>query len=181
MVGALVVFEIHHKGRFVHLPHKLYLKGSVDFVRNVDSNLMSYFEMLDIMKDLGIPENHTMYHKLPDCDLDGGLREIKDDKDVVDMFAIHKGRAMISLYSESPESIVEIGDGPDGDPIVEIGDEDPIVEISDEGGSESEGNETTYTQSLDDSDYEMFANGIEFNDDVVETENVQGSKDGLSQ
>ncbi|KAG5548122.1 hypothetical protein RHGRI_013728 [Rhododendron griersonianum] len=97
------------------------------------------------------------------------------------MFAIHKGRAVISLYSESPESIVEIGDGPDGDPIVEIGDEDLIVEISDEGGSESEGNETAYTQSLDDNDYEMFADGIEFNDDVVETENRKGSKDGPSQ
>ncbi|KAG5533219.1 hypothetical protein RHGRI_027431 [Rhododendron griersonianum] len=101
MADSVFVLEVHHGGYFVGLP-KLYLSGKVDFIRNVDSDLMSYFEVLDLVKGLGCnPEICNIYHKMPDSDFDGGLRDIKADTDVVDMFAIHKGRGIISVYVEN--------------------------------------------------------------------------------
>ncbi|KAG5533218.1 hypothetical protein RHGRI_027431 [Rhododendron griersonianum] len=111
MADSVFVLEVHHGGYFVGLP-KLYLSGKVDFIRNVDSDLMSYFEVLDLVKGLGCnPEICNIYHKMPDSDFDGGLRDIKADTDVVDMFAIHKGRGIISVYVENEEDSESDKDG----------------------------------------------------------------------
>ncbi|KAF7153228.1 hypothetical protein RHSIM_Rhsim01G0142000 [Rhododendron simsii] len=92
------VFEVHNGAK-------------VDFVRDVDKDLISYFEMVHMIKDLGYSEKCNIYHKLPDCDLDGGLRDIKTDGDVMDMFAIHNDKKTISIYVVNP--VVE--EGQDGD------------------------------------------------------------------
>lgn len=75
MSNSLFVLQVHHGGYFVGSP-KIYWGGKFDCITNVDSDLMSYFEVLGLMKELGIElENANMYHKMPDCDLDGGLRD----------------------------------------------------------------------------------------------------------
>lgn len=88
---------------------KIYLGGKFDYMSNIDSDLMSYFEVLDLVNELGIaPKNTNIYHKMSDCDLDGGLREIKSDRDVVDMFAIHTGRGSIAVYVENIEVPLDV-------------------------------------------------------------------------
>ncbi|KAH7842696.1 hypothetical protein Vadar_008172 [Vaccinium darrowii] len=94
------VLELHHGGYFVDFPHKQYLKGNIRLINNVDSDRMSYFEMLDMVKELGFTQTPNIYHLLRDCDLDGGLREIKTNLDVTDMFAIHNERRRIVVYIE---------------------------------------------------------------------------------
>ncbi|KAG5540565.1 hypothetical protein RHGRI_020696 [Rhododendron griersonianum] len=103
MSDAMFMFEVHHGGYFENVPTKKYSMGKVEFIRNVDKDLMSYFELISMIKDLGYLENCNIYHKLPDCDLDGGLRELKTDAEVWDMFAIHNDRETISIYVENAE------------------------------------------------------------------------------
>ncbi|KAI8545298.1 hypothetical protein RHMOL_Rhmol07G0030400 [Rhododendron molle] len=118
MADSGFVLEVHHGGYFVGLP-KLYLSGKVDFIRNVDSDLMSYFEVLNLVKELGCnPEICNIYHKIPDSYFDGGLKDIKTNTDVVDMFAIHEGRGTISVYVEN------IGVGLDVDELGIVRDEE---------------------------------------------------------
>ncbi|KAI8556666.1 hypothetical protein RHMOL_Rhmol05G0271700 [Rhododendron molle] len=123
---------------------------------NIDSDLMSYFEVLDLVKGLGIaPENANIYHKLPDCDLDGGLREIKSDRDVLDMFAIHSGRGSITVYVEN------VGVPLDVDEVVIVSPEEK--EDSDGSESEKDGSECS-ERSINASDIEYFADGDEIFD-----------------
>ncbi|KAG5554473.1 hypothetical protein RHGRI_012120 [Rhododendron griersonianum] len=152
MADSGFVLEVHHGGYFVGLP-KLYLSGKVDFIRNVDSDLMSYFEVLDLVKGLGCNlEICNIYHKMPDSDFDGGLRDIKADTDVVDMFAIHKGRGIISVYVEN------IGVSLDVDELGIVRDEEEEDSESDKDGSECS------ERSVNLSDIEYFADGDEIVD-----------------
>ncbi|KAH7850198.1 hypothetical protein Vadar_029108 [Vaccinium darrowii] len=74
---------------------------------------MSLFEISNLVKELGCDlENATIYRRMPDCDLDGGLREVKSDRDVVDMFEIHKEKRIIPVYLENirvPLDVNELG------------------------------------------------------------------------
>ncbi|KAG5554480.1 hypothetical protein RHGRI_012126 [Rhododendron griersonianum] len=152
MADSGFVLEVHHGGYFVGLP-KLYLSGKVDFIRNVDSDLMSYFEVLDLVKGLGCNlEICNIFHKMPDSDFDGGLRDIKADTDVVDMFAIHKGRGIISVYVEN------IGVSLDVDELGIVRDEEEEDSESDKDGSECS------ERSVNLSDIEYFADGDEIVD-----------------
>ncbi|KAI8552256.1 hypothetical protein RHMOL_Rhmol06G0252600 [Rhododendron molle] len=138
-------FKVHHGGQFTDMPlGKMYLGGKVDFINDIDPDLMSYFEMVIIIKELGCAENEIMYHCLPDCDLDGGLRVINTDIAVRDMFAIHEGIGTIAIYV-----------------VGEYGKED------DNEGSESasEGNAGSPRGSIGDSDIDYFADG----DDLFES------------
>ncbi|KAI8535660.1 hypothetical protein RHMOL_Rhmol10G0191600 [Rhododendron molle] len=93
--------------------------------------------------------------QLKDCDLDGGLRDIKTDGDVVDMFAICNDKETISFYVVNP--MVEEGHGAD---LVNL--EDDIIDC-DDNESEIEGDDDTVSprNSISDSDLEYFADGDE--------------------
>lgn len=100
MVESEFVVEVHHGGYFLESPKK-YISRKLDLIKNVDQDLMSLFEISDLVKELGCDlKNATIYHRMPDYDLDGGLREIKSDRDVVDMFAIHTEKRIIPIYVE---------------------------------------------------------------------------------
>ncbi|KAI8536952.1 hypothetical protein RHMOL_Rhmol10G0296900 [Rhododendron molle] len=163
MSKSLFVLQVHHGGYFVGSP-KTYLGGKFDCITNVDSDLMSYFEVLGLMKELGIElENANMYHKMPDCDLDGGLREIKTDRDVVDMFAIHSGRSTIAVYVEN------IGVPLDVEEVVIVSAEKEVVIMSaeekEDDGNESEKDGSKCSErSINLSDLEFFADGDEIFD-----------------
>ncbi|KAG5528666.1 hypothetical protein RHGRI_029364 [Rhododendron griersonianum] len=141
MTDPRFVFEVHNEAK-------------IDFVRDVDKDLMSYFEMVHMIKDLGYSEKCNIYHKLPDCDLDGGLRDIKTDGDVVDMFAMHNDKETISIYVVNP--MVEEGEGVD---LVNL---DDIIDC-DDNESETEGDDDAISprNSISDSDLEYFADGDE--------------------
>ncbi|KAI8566916.1 hypothetical protein RHMOL_Rhmol02G0079600 [Rhododendron molle] len=151
MTDPRFVFEVHNGAK-------------IDFVRDVDKDLMSYFEMVHMMKDLGYSENCNIYHKLPDCDLDGGLRDIKTDGDVVDMFAIHNDKETISIYVVNP--VVEEGEGAD---LVNL--EDDIIDCDDnESETEGDGDAISPRNSISDSDLEYFADGDELESCHISTE-----------
>ncbi|KAG5529062.1 hypothetical protein RHGRI_029657 [Rhododendron griersonianum] len=127
MTNPRFVFEVHNGAK-------------IDFARDVDKDLVSYFEMVHMIKDLGYSEKCNIYHKLPDCDLDGGLRDIKTNGDVVVMFAICNDKETISIYVVNP--VVEEGQGAD---LVNL--EDDIIDC-DDNESETEGDDDTVSPRI---------------------------------
>lgn len=158
MADTYFTLKIHHRGYFDNVPEKGYLGGMVQYIKDIDSDRMSYFEMVDIIRDLGEPDTCKMYHLLPDADLDGGLRELTSDNDVSDMFAIHNGRPIITIYVESP--------------IITISTEVNCVIDVEEDDDESEGERindmSTDRESFSDGDLEYFADGDIFYDGIEE-------------
>ncbi|KAF7119302.1 hypothetical protein RHSIM_Rhsim13G0148900 [Rhododendron simsii] len=146
-------FEVHHGGQFTDMPWgKMYLGEKVDFINDIDPDLMSYFEMVIIIKELGYVENAIMYHCLPDCDLDGGLREINTDIAVCDMFVIHEGIGTIAIYvvdeygkEDDDEGIESSGEGNAGDSDIDyFADGDDLFESNGVGEGSSGFGEGTY-------------------------------------
>ncbi|KAK9287670.1 hypothetical protein L1049_016108 [Liquidambar formosana] len=98
MATSWFTLEIHYNGYFVDLPQKMYFGGEVHMEPSINPDRMSYLEMQSILEDLRQPRVATIYHKMPDQDLDVGLRLVSTDQDVLDMFAIHTGRGNIQIY-----------------------------------------------------------------------------------
>ncbi|KAF7136514.1 hypothetical protein RHSIM_Rhsim08G0179400 [Rhododendron simsii] len=150
-------FKVHHGGQFTDMPlGKMYLGGKVDFINDIDPDLMSYFEMVIIIKELGCAENAIMYHCLPDCDLDGGLREINTDIAVSDMFAIHEEIGTIAIYvvdeygkEDDDEGSESAGEGNAGSPRGSIGDSDIDYFADGDDLFESNGQVTTEVEVVD--------------------------------
>ena len=120
---------------------------------------MSIVEINDYVKQLGyITESCSYYHLMPDCDLDGGLRSLANDNDVVDMFACHFGRRTISIYIDH---LV-----PDYAPIIE----DLVSDDSDD----SEESEVNFDGSGSSSEegVEFFGDGDSLNGDDSNGEDI---------
>ncbi|KAG5540566.1 hypothetical protein RHGRI_020696 [Rhododendron griersonianum] len=173
MSDAMFMFEVHHGGYFENVPTKKYSMGKVEFIRNVDKDLMSYFELISMIKDLGYLENCNIYHKLPDCDLDGGLRELKTDAEVWDMFAIHNDRETISIYVENAE-LNMVND------VVNL---DSDIEKSEGNESESGADPNSPRGSIGSSDLEYFGDGDELYDlgDNISTKQVSETFEQVSE
>ncbi|KAI8554701.1 hypothetical protein RHMOL_Rhmol05G0118800 [Rhododendron molle] len=110
MADSGFVLEVHHGGYFVGLP-KLYLSGKVDFIRNVDSDLMSYFEVLDLVKGYCEEEEDS------ESDKDGSeCRKRSVNLSDIEYFAngdkIVDCTALVS--KESAIRNLEVGDGSGG-------------------------------------------------------------------
>ncbi|KAG5553347.1 hypothetical protein RHGRI_011275 [Rhododendron griersonianum] len=72
-------------------------------ISNVDRNLFTYANLIDVIEEMGCPRNSIIYHKLPNADLDGGLVGLTGDIDLLDMFATHEGfNVPIEVYVDSP-------------------------------------------------------------------------------
>lgn len=161
-------FKVHHGGQFTDMPlGKMYLGGKVDFINDIDPDLMSYFEMVIIIKELGCAENAIMYHCLPDCDLDGGLRVINTDIAVRDMFAIHEGIGTIAIYvvdeygkEDDDEGSESAGEGNAGSPRGSIGDSDIDYFADGDDLFESNGQVTTEVEVVDLEGYGVLSKGV---------------------
>lgn len=46
--------EVHHAGKFIRDPEMRYENGKVKLIHDLDSDLWSYFEAVDIVKKLWI-------------------------------------------------------------------------------------------------------------------------------
>ncbi|KAG5566106.1 hypothetical protein RHGRI_001892 [Rhododendron griersonianum] len=102
MVEIWVTLNIHLGGRFVDAPQRKYVGGVVG-ISNVDRNLFTYANLIDVIEEMGCPRNSIIYHKLPNADLDGGLVGLNGDIDLLDMFATHEGfNVPIEVYVDSP-------------------------------------------------------------------------------
>ncbi|KAI8544906.1 hypothetical protein RHMOL_Rhmol07G0001700 [Rhododendron molle] len=71
-------------------------------ISNVNRNLFTYANLIDVIEEMGCPRDSIIYHKLPNADLDGGLVGLTGDIDLLDMFATHEGfHVPIEVYVDS--------------------------------------------------------------------------------
>ena len=74
MVDLTFSFEIHHGGQFVWNPDLVYLGGSISFIKEVDPDKLSLFEIQDICGDLGATSTSRFHYLIPKFNLEQGLR-----------------------------------------------------------------------------------------------------------
>ena len=97
-----VKFEVHYGGTFLWNPSLEYFSEKVEMMYK-DPDRLSYFKIEGIYEELGIDEPSRVHYVALGGNLEQDLRLIKDDKDVVSMCKLNKGRPRdtIILYVES--------------------------------------------------------------------------------
>lgn len=92
MVKYMIVFQmfrrvtiiIFHEGHFISSPLTKYVNGIVANFDNMDTNLLSIFEMQEMTKELGYPIGFfNLYYRLSSVELEEGLRELATDDNVL--------------------------------------------------------------------------------------------------
>ncbi|KAK2999810.1 hypothetical protein RJ639_024260 [Escallonia herrerae] len=116
VVFDTISLKIHHGGYFTGVPNMEWKGGVVDVLDGMDVDLMSYWELVGIIGDLGLPSSSLMYYQVPGLDFRSGLRLITDDNGVMSMLEYYKSTDMVPLYVERVDPLQVVGS--DGNAIV---------------------------------------------------------------
>ncbi|KAH7861182.1 hypothetical protein Vadar_022735 [Vaccinium darrowii] len=94
---------VFYRGGYVSKePNKAYVCGNVSPISD-DPDLLSFFEMKALIKELRGPEYCEVYHKSPSQTMDDGLFCLIGDKVIVDMVKMHGD--VIDLYVHDPSLV----------------------------------------------------------------------------
>ncbi|KAK3041491.1 hypothetical protein RJ639_000468 [Escallonia herrerae] len=116
VVFDTISLKIHHGAYFTGVPNMEWKGGVVDVLDAMDVDLMSYWELVGIIGDLGLPSSSLMYYQVPGLDFRSGLRLITDDNGVLSMLEYYKSTDMVPLYVERVDPLQVVGS--DGNVIV---------------------------------------------------------------
>lgn len=95
--------KMHHGGRFVDLPKKEYVDGSIRHWDNCQSDYRSFFEVEDLVERTGYKSYKGLWYTLNGTSLDKGLRPILNDTDAMDMAQIGIVYGVVEMYLVSEE------------------------------------------------------------------------------
>ena len=106
MTKTMFTLQILHGGKLIQGEQVSYMNGE-EYISTVDSDFMSYFELMDIMKDIGYPNHPIVYYKLPNSDMNTGLVELTSDAEIVHMFDVHAGSdvSVIEVFVHTPNLV----------------------------------------------------------------------------
>ncbi|RYR49479.1 hypothetical protein Ahy_A07g035984 [Arachis hypogaea] len=108
-----ITLIIHHRGRLERgSDGKLcYAEGEITEVERVNVDTLNGFFISDLLKDIGYPIISDFYWRQPGMEIEGGLRLLRLDMDVVKMYeaAVENGQK-IELYKEHPISQADVVD-----------------------------------------------------------------------
>ena len=91
MVDFTFDIEIHVGECFVEELTIEYVGGSVHLLTEIDPDKLSFFEIWDLCHLVGAPKEHSRYrYLLPEGNLQGDLRDIATDADVLNMTTLHR-------------------------------------------------------------------------------------------
>ena len=105
-----VGIEVHHGGYLRGGPPYKYEGGTVDIIIHVDLDKFSYWELLDIVVELGYPSTSELYCKLPNRRLEDGLISIMDDRQIMEMIEDYRGIEMWLIYVKSGIGPINLSD-----------------------------------------------------------------------
>ncbi|KAH7845309.1 hypothetical protein Vadar_000555 [Vaccinium darrowii] len=92
--------EVHHGGRFVCKPTKVYTGGKTQTVHGIDPDVMSLLELDAMAQVLGYAYKMAFYYKLPGLNLDIGLVHITSDKIAYEMSKFLNNNRTMVMYLE---------------------------------------------------------------------------------
>ncbi|GJX78384.1 hypothetical protein Tco_0325195 [Tanacetum coccineum] len=100
--------KLHHGGKFIALPKRMYVGGKVNYVDNIDVDLFNVDEVHMFLQDLGYdPKQLMFYHfKFPNKSLDYGLRPLSCDDDVVTLIKRESERKRESKHLCEVEKLI---------------------------------------------------------------------------
>lgn len=93
--------KINHGGAFTSPPKVRYKGGKVNWIDTIDSERFSVVEVATMMKELGFENGSSgmdFFYKLPNTDLDNGLRKLETEKDVLELMTHVSKYKVIDLY-----------------------------------------------------------------------------------
>jgi len=67
----------------------------------MEPDYLSYFELVDILVELGYPIYSEMFYLNPNCEFDKGLVPINEDKQVMEMVKIYENLPTLIIYVKS--------------------------------------------------------------------------------
>ncbi|XP_058725528.1 uncharacterized protein LOC131596807 [Vicia villosa] len=106
-----VRLRIHHRGRLVQHPVKLYVGGVASEMNwDWDVDLMSYMEIEKMIKNEGYCNIRCLWYWNPKYAFSRGLRPLNDDKDVLKFMEDIRGYKLIDVYVEHKVEEVNIED-----------------------------------------------------------------------
>ncbi|KAK1373943.1 hypothetical protein POM88_030136 [Heracleum sosnowskyi] len=77
--------KLNFDGTFVKFTHLEYVAGKVKVFQNFDLDIFSYFELIDLVKEVSVKEIKNLWFKPYDKSLDQLCVSLKDDSDVMKM------------------------------------------------------------------------------------------------
>ncbi|KAK1419396.1 hypothetical protein QVD17_28563 [Tagetes erecta] len=94
--------KFYHGGKFTMPPGRKYVKGWVSYVDMVDRDVFSMHEVNDMIGYFGYLAKDMLFinFRVPNLDLDHGLRALGNDHDVLDLFSYVAEHKTIEVYVE---------------------------------------------------------------------------------
>ncbi|GKA51151.1 transposase, MuDR [Tanacetum coccineum] len=101
-IFAFLLPYLNHGGKFTPSPIRMYVRGKVNYVDNIDVDLFNVDELHMFLQDLGYdPKQLMLYHyKLPNKSLDYGLRPLIFDADVVSLINLVANCKVVEVFVE---------------------------------------------------------------------------------
>ncbi|XP_058198332.1 uncharacterized protein LOC131313848 [Rhododendron vialii] len=172
---SFMFLEIHHGGVFTAGPNRAYVRGKIDVIDGIDSDLLSLIELEGISQHLGYGPHVTFHYRVPGLNLDIGLVHMKSDADVVALVTSLPPTRIAELYVEHIGGVKflesQTGSCKADDLVINIDDlfVDEAVILGEEVVHEEElySDESTEDEMYSDGSYSM-SNDETFVDDEVE-------------
>src|SRR4051812_9019033 len=92
-MDEFLYLTIHHSGVFVDSDNTNY-KGGETATLKIDVDTWSYFEFVDVLKDLGYRELKRIWYR----DLTFGMTELVDDKGALDIADLYRVHLRVDIY-----------------------------------------------------------------------------------
>ncbi|XP_058773528.1 uncharacterized protein LOC131647680 isoform X2 [Vicia villosa] len=107
-----VRLRLHHRGRFVNEPVKLYVGGEVsEMTWKLDVDYLSYMDIEGLVRDHGYVDIENLWYRNPKFSFTRGIRPLNNDNDVLQFGQDVVGHELIDIYVEhkvsAPPEIVE--------------------------------------------------------------------------
>ncbi|XP_059636602.1 uncharacterized protein LOC132278748 [Cornus florida] len=97
-MGKTCIIQLHHSGKLNQRNN--YIGGSIELVNNVDPDMMSYFELEDMVDMLQLGESKMSYRE----PIGGHLMQIINDGSVMQIFMAYNSSSLIKIYVTNTEN-----------------------------------------------------------------------------
>lgn len=96
----MILLAFHHSGYFKLGKRTTCENDITNYFKKVDPDLMSFFELQDMIKKLGLRKDSSIYYCKPRFGLKDGLVKVATDENVLEMFKEYVNCTCIVNYVE---------------------------------------------------------------------------------